>query len=403
MTTFALIFAAMLALCAIALIVIALMFLLKLRRNTTETLDAPLPKAAILLALRGTDDSLQDCLRSLLSQNYPDYDLHIVVDSRNDPAWEIVSRVIRDTHPVKLHIGLLREPLTTCSRKCSALLQMRGEIDIDAQVVAFIDGDVVPHENWLKDLVATFADPNVGAAFGMPWYFPSKLRWGSAVRKVWNTPSGLIRILSNWLWGGTMALRTDVLNHPALGYRWTQALSSDTSVDGVVQEMGLRSVWVPSLFMPDTDECGFWSFCRQVFRYLLITRLYQPAWWIIATFVIALNVALIGAAVISAAAWIAGETTAAGIAGGSIGIYTALLVASLLVVDRGVRAVVASNGYSVSGISLTGVVKLLLATPVVHLLYLAGVIYATFTTAVSWRGVNYLIRGKWNIHIHSHN
>src|SRR5260370_1328737 len=48
--------------------------------------DASLPRACILLPLRGTDPHLRQGLHQLLTQDYPNYALHIVVDSPDDPA-----------------------------------------------------------------------------------------------------------------------------------------------------------------------------------------------------------------------------------------------------------------------------------------------------------------------------
>ena len=49
--------------------------------------DNDCPKAAVVLCLRGTDPFLEDCLRAVLNQDYPQYEIRIVVDSRQDPAW----------------------------------------------------------------------------------------------------------------------------------------------------------------------------------------------------------------------------------------------------------------------------------------------------------------------------
>ena len=46
----------------------------------------PLPEIAVLLPLRGADPSLEACLKGLLAQDYPTYQIHIVIDSDGRPG-----------------------------------------------------------------------------------------------------------------------------------------------------------------------------------------------------------------------------------------------------------------------------------------------------------------------------
>src|SRR5262249_33172047 len=59
------------------------------RRESSATVGE-LPPAAVILALRGADPSLVGCLTGLLRQDYPHYVVRIVIDSREDPAWNVV-------------------------------------------------------------------------------------------------------------------------------------------------------------------------------------------------------------------------------------------------------------------------------------------------------------------------
>src|SRR5437762_9448236 len=56
-----------------------------------------LPRAAVLLCIRGADPSLLHCLNGLLHQDYPDYDIRIIIDSPEDPAWDILSSTLART------------------------------------------------------------------------------------------------------------------------------------------------------------------------------------------------------------------------------------------------------------------------------------------------------------------
>src|SRR5581483_260675 len=74
--------------------------------------ETDLPRVAVILPLRGVDPSLRDCLRGLLSQDYPHYSLRIVIDSLGDPAWDVVPELLAEGHAphVEVRLGTLQHP-----------------------------------------------------------------------------------------------------------------------------------------------------------------------------------------------------------------------------------------------------------------------------------------------------
>src|SRR5438105_2967893 len=55
--------------------------------RVTPAAPAPCPRVAVILCLRGADPSLDACLNGLLHQDFPHYQVQIVVDNRTDSAW----------------------------------------------------------------------------------------------------------------------------------------------------------------------------------------------------------------------------------------------------------------------------------------------------------------------------
>ncbi len=144
------------------------------------------PRTAVVLCVRGYDPLLDECLRRLLNQHYPDYVVHVVVDSEHDPAWASLKTWQQQYGPERLRMSVLRVRRKTCSLKCSSLVQAVDELDASFEVVVLIDADVTPLQNWLGALVAPLADPSVGLSTGNRWFEPSGQRWGTKVRTVWN-------------------------------------------------------------------------------------------------------------------------------------------------------------------------------------------------------------------------
>ena len=85
--------------------------------------DTELPRALIVLAIRGGDEFLLETLQRLTSLDYPDYILRIVLDSESDSAVRIVDSFFSDRHTDQVEIMYLgRRPLT-CSGKIAGLLR----------------------------------------------------------------------------------------------------------------------------------------------------------------------------------------------------------------------------------------------------------------------------------------
>jgi cellulose synthase/poly-beta-1,6-N-acetylglucosamine synthase-like glycosyltransferase len=145
-----------------------LVFLCVYQRADPPLADGELPRAAVILPLRGADASLGLCLRGLLDQDYPQFSLHIVIDSPLDPAWNLVDQVLAGGHGphVNVRVDALLQPLATCTLKISALIQAVTGLDESVQVIAIIDADVNPPRTWLRTLVAPLADPQVGGRRG---------------------------------------------------------------------------------------------------------------------------------------------------------------------------------------------------------------------------------------------
>ena len=157
------------------LTVVFLRTLVGFRRATRG--EGVCPKAAVVLCLRGRDPFLEKCLELLLAQDYPDYQLQVVVDSRQDPAWEVAQRLAERHGAERVHLETLDDRRDTCSLKCSSVTQAIERLDGSFQVAALVDADTMPHPGWLRDLAAPLADERVGAATGNRWYMPAGGSW----------------------------------------------------------------------------------------------------------------------------------------------------------------------------------------------------------------------------------
>jgi cellulose synthase/poly-beta-1,6-N-acetylglucosamine synthase-like glycosyltransferase len=360
--------------------------------------DTYLPKATVILSLRGADPFLQDCLVALLNQNYPTYTVQIVVDSREDEAWTIVDKTLsnfKGTTPVKVSVLEVKRP--TCSLKCSALIQAIAELDDDCEVVAFVDADTLTHRSWLRELVSPFSDFTVGATTGNRWYVPGENFWGSLVRYLGNIPIVAHMLIHNVPWGGTLAIKTQVLKRTQLLEQWSQGLIEDVIVQPAIQKQGLRVQSIPSLIMLNQEQCSLSSYLPWLKRQLLCVRLYHPSWLFavvngtVTTLIPLLGVGLLLMAVINhqweAGAWVAGGLFCYGITE----------VLWIVMLEQGVRQILQSQRKFLPEISAITMLKTVIAIPLTQLIFMWAIVLAMKTRKIGWRGITYKIKGPWDI------
>ncbi|MBW4641480.1 MAG: glycosyltransferase family 2 protein [Goleter apudmare HA4340-LM2] len=379
---------------------ITLVFLWTLRTNQKKSLpDEQLPKTAVVLCLRGADPFLSNCVRSLLEQNYPQYDLKLIVDHKEDTAWKIASDTIQEVRATNVQISPLSIIRSNCSLKCSSLVQAVSELDDSYEVVALVDADTVVHANWLRELVSPLADPKVGATTGNRWYLPTGNYWGSLVRYIGNVSSVVQMYLFQIPWGGSLAIKTEVLRQTGLLDKWSQAFCEDTMISSVLGKYGVKVKFVPSLLMLNREECDLPSLRSWIERQLLCSRLYHPRWSAVVgdavssiLFPVLTILSLLGAV-------LSGQWDTAAMLLASYTSYTLGLLWLMLIVEQGVQQVLPYHGQPVPKLSLTTIGKLFLGIPLTQWVYGLGLLSSLWMPTVKWRGVTYLINGPWNIRL----
>ena len=116
--------------------------------------DDACPRAAVILCVRGLDPFLPACLKGLLQQDYPDYDVWIVVDSTRDAAWPVVNELVQQSGKDNIHVLPLTRRIDTSSRKIAGILQAMLHLEDWHEIVAILDSDTIPHATWLRQLAA---------------------------------------------------------------------------------------------------------------------------------------------------------------------------------------------------------------------------------------------------------
>jgi cellulose synthase/poly-beta-1,6-N-acetylglucosamine synthase-like glycosyltransferase len=380
-----------------------------------EIADDRLPKMAVLTPLRGSDALLPEALRCILSQDYPDYEVTIMVDRRDDPAWDVAVAAIDECRrrqsrfdsgegadgnrgPSRIHLTTLHHRRRTCSLVCSTILQFLDEIDGSREVVAFSGADDTPPPGWLRELGGALADPGVGTTLGNRWYLPTEGRWGSLVRHLYNAGAAVPMWMFGMPWGGAVALRVSDFRRSGLYERLQTGMVEDTPMKEALEGLGLSLKLVPQLISvvrSETTLARCYYFMR---RQIYWTRLYHPQWSMVVlnglfgTLSMASPLLLVPWAIARGDAWsIAAATTSLA--------YLAGLMVLWFSVNRSVCRVLSARGEAIPPLTIGRIVRTALAMPLAQAFYMTAVVDCLWRDQIEWSGVRYEVKGPYDVRL----
>ena len=98
------------------------------------------PRVTVVVPARNEAENIEQCLRSLLSQDYPDLDIYALDDRSDDATGEIMEKLQRE-FPGKLRVTHIRELPVGWLGKTHAMWQ--GAQASGSDWILFTDGDII--------------------------------------------------------------------------------------------------------------------------------------------------------------------------------------------------------------------------------------------------------------------
>lgn len=358
------------------------------------------PVAEVVLCLRGADPSLAGALAALAHQAYPGpWRLQLVVDSYVDPAWAVAEaslEALEASGQARWQAAELRalgQRPQRGSLKSASLRQAFGALHPDTELVALVDADAIVSPLWLADLARACSQPGIGAVSGNRWYQPRGRSLAGRVRAGWNGGALVLMTLLGIPWGGSLAVRRQVIDAGAWRERLKTSLCEDTSLIQPLRELGWRYAFRPELIALDQDDSmALPDLAPWIGRQLLTARLHHPAWPLVALHGGGSALLLLAAA----ATWLLLGRSA--LLAEALGLYELGCMGLLLWIEATALSALAQAGNEAPHRRAAPLWRRawdwLKALPVTQLIYAVAFWHACWDRQVGWRGITYRVLGR---------
>ena len=240
----------------------------------------PTGHAMLLVPCRGLDLGLDENLHALFEQDHANYEICFIVESKADPAFPIIQRVMSrhpDVESQVVFAGCARRS----GQKVHNLCVATEHLSPGTKYLAFVDSDARPTRRWLRALLSRLDRPEVGAATGYRWFIPKKASLSNHF--VYSINCGIAALLGHrsptFVWGGSWAIRREMFEWLGIREAWDQTLSDDLVASCVLRRAGLQVEFEPAAMVASPLEMDFRQMIGFVRRQYLIGRFYIPGWW----------------------------------------------------------------------------------------------------------------------------
>ena len=270
------------------------------RRERAKTVPDFSPPVSLLKPVRGIDFASYENFASFCNLDYPSYEVLFCVNDLADPAVPLIEQLIKQFPNRKIRL-LSGAPQLGSNRKVNNLVLLTKEAQHDILIQS--DGDVRVGPHYIRELVAPFANPSVGAVSCF-YRAIAQQNLGAELEAVGAASDFFAgALVADWKEGVTFALGASVVTTKSWlnkigGYEvLVNLLADDYELGNRMHKAGGKvllsrePVWT---MYPAQNARGFWE--HQV-RWARTIRLCRPAAFLGLLFTHGLPWALLAAAV----------------------------------------------------------------------------------------------------------
>jgi ceramide glucosyltransferase len=254
-----------------------------LRRKDRTNSDSPqknfTPPVSLLKPVHGLDFGSVENFESFCRQNYPNYEILFAVNDESDPAVPLI-RATAAKFPERNIRLIAGAPQIGANKKVNNLIELLRAAR--HEIIILTDGDVRVLPNYLREVVAPFSDPKIGAVTS--FYRSIAQKSLAAELEAIGAASDFFPgvLVAEWMEGMTFALGASIATTKSWvaeigGFEAIADMHSDDyelgcriAKAGGKVELAHELVWT---MYPAQTARGFWN--HQV-RWLRTVRLSRP-------------------------------------------------------------------------------------------------------------------------------
>jgi cellulose synthase/poly-beta-1,6-N-acetylglucosamine synthase-like glycosyltransferase len=246
------------------------------------------PKVAVILPCKGLDPGFKENIKKLFEQKYSkpeederaNFEIVFAVASHEDPAYEALSEAMKNYPNVPSRL-IVAPQNSQRAQKVNNQLHALKQISSEAEILVFVDSDVIAGSDFISYLVRPLKDKNVGIATGYRFYIPFRGDWPSLLRALWNRLTAWELASKNFTfaWGGAMAITRANFQRARIEEVWDKACDDDLSMTTAVKKLGLKVQFVPQCLVASDGDASLAEILEWMNRQLVLTKVYYPALW----------------------------------------------------------------------------------------------------------------------------
>lgn len=261
----------------------------------------------LIVPCKGAGEYLEENLRAIALQNYPELTIRFVTDAADDPAAAHIKRIIADTGR-GMHI-VAGEDGYTCGKTHAELVAIAA--DAKSEVHLICDSDLRPSPNFVREMVRPYIDPAVNVTASGRWITPPRPGLAPYAYTALGGFSAMFLGLGliSYVWGGCFSIRRRAFVDWDLASLWRGTEDDDMIVCQKLNEHRQKPVFVPTAVSPSFEvHATLRGLGRWLVRQGQTARLhYFGVWLLLLVVETAMCLGLLGAAALAAADLMAGS------------------------------------------------------------------------------------------------
>ncbi len=238
-------------------------------------------RVAVFAPCKGLDVDLEGNLCALLEQDYEDYEVTFVVESPDDPAAEVIRRVIAAHPSVPARLVIAGRAIDS-GQKVHNLRAATADLSPEVDHLAFIDSDARPRPEWLRSMATRLSECHQGAVTGYRWFTP--VRRSLAHHLICGINCDVMSLFGKnnhyLLWGGSWGIKRSVFDAIGLREAWHGTLSDDLVASRQLRRGRVRVRFEPACVVTSPLDYSWQQMFMFIRRQYLMGRFYTIDWWL---------------------------------------------------------------------------------------------------------------------------